>query len=123
MDIHKLLQENKDELFMRLGSFLSDDEERSISEIAEAIKKGKSWFEENKQQLIELICSNYESLKNKSEINAAIEIAAIVGDSFTGVPALVIAVLVVKTGLKSFCKKSSIQFGSFFKIKRRKKDV
>lgn len=113
----ELLLKKEDELFERIGKALSEDDERSINDLSE---KGRIWFEKYKKRLANRICSEYEKLKNKDHVDAAIDIAAIISDSFTGVPTLIIAVIILKTGLKSLCKKEKSLF-RVFKPTRRKK--
>jgi hypothetical protein len=97
MDAKKLLQLDEDELFTKLGSYLP--KYRGISNK----NLGKNWFNNKKKNIAEIICVKYEKLKNIEEIDAVIEIAALIGDAFIGIPALIIAVIIVKTGLSKLC--------------------
>ena len=99
MDVNELLQKNEEELFLLIGEALP-----KIRGKKNLIERGKEWFKNNKNFLATLICPKYQTLKSKSLAEAAVEIAAIIGDAFTGIPALIIAVIILKTGLKSICE-------------------
>ena len=99
MEVNELLKLNEEEIFELLGSKLR----RTRSSPAESAK-GRGWFRKNRKKLIELVCPKYEILKNKKESEAALEIVAIISDSFLGIPALIIAVIILKTGLNKLCE-------------------
>ena len=99
MDVIELFQLNENEVFSQLGSYLP-----KTRSLVDNETKGRNWFEANKKKLAELICPKYENLKNKDEIEAILEIAATIADFFLGVPANIVAVIIVKIGLNTLCK-------------------
>lgn len=101
MEIDELLMLTDDELYAEIGKSLPAT--RSLGDLA---LKGKAWFSNNKKAIMELICPRYGNFKNNQK-DSVTEIAAILGDFFTGVPTLTIAVIVIKIGLKSLCKETN----------------
>jgi len=99
MDVKYLLRLSEDELFYHLGRSLPKSRI-----LKDSRTKGKNWFNKNKDTFAKKICPKYKTLANKGEAEAALEIAAIIGDELIGIPSLIISVIILKLGLKSLCK-------------------
>ena len=99
-NINNLLKLSEEELYKQLGDALPAT--RSFGNLTD---KGKRWIKNNKTNLAELICPKYKNLKRKTEVETITEIAATLGDVLAGgIPVFIVAALIVKLGLNSFCK-------------------
>lgn len=110
VEIKKLLKLDKNELYARLGHELIGPN-NILTNIKENEKLGESWFIRNKEKLKSKVCNNqvvlsaFKLKQNQTELQIALAILDLISNLIIGVSPVTVAVLIVKEGLNSFCKK------------------
>jgi hypothetical protein len=105
-----LFEMNDEELFASLGRELQKKSLGAYTTPDKEKKKGKDWFNDQKNKLAEIICPNdsikvfFESKAAERRLELATAIAEILSTSLIGLPILTISVLIVKNGLHELCE-------------------
>ena len=102
---------NEKELYIKLGLGLSTSFGLETPKNEHAlIYLAKTWYDENRNKIVEKICSSKiikkyldaNDTSKKTEIIAAI--ADIIAESWIGIPPFVLSVLIFKEGVEKICK-------------------
>ncbi|NUQ24436.1 MAG: hypothetical protein HUU34_10825 [Saprospiraceae bacterium] len=104
MKVEDLLEMSESELYQLIGKSLPVMRDDISPE-----NKGRNWFRLNKAHFIKIVCPNYLKFKSMKKAEAIVEIAAAIGDTFLGVPAVFIATIIVNLTLDAFCQIQSDQ--------------
>ncbi len=99
MKTEELLKMSESELYQLIGKSLP-----AMRDDISPENRGRNWFKVNKAHFITIICPNYHKFKSMKKAEAVVEIAAAIGDTFLGVPAILIASIIVNLTLDSFCQ-------------------
>lgn len=109
-EINKLLNENIDELYIKVGIEVEGTLSININDYSKILNKGKFYIEKKLFSVQKAICNNTEIislLKSKSHedtIMLVYTIADLISNIFTGISPVTVSVLLVKLGINKICK-------------------
>ena len=109
-DIEKLLSLDNESLYLEIGNKLTGKgafpfDKKYVTKLA------KNWMREKRQHLAEILCDDKnirELIRNQNKQNRILLITAIadlISSIISIVPAVTVAVLIVKEGFESLCSK------------------
>ena len=110
--IIKLLTVNEDTIYRLIGHFDSKNKiGLSDQDVETLIESGKKWEEEKREGIRDKICNNPQitnALKSSGGLNDKVTLVLLISDILSsitlGVPAIYVSALIVKIGLKRYCK-------------------
>lgn len=100
---------DEEELYALLGQWaLGDGLGIRSRDLAQVVRKGREWFEDNSSALRDVICSDPRVIAARSDTNVgammdAAAIADLISLRFNGLPAAVAAVIIFHRGLDRLC--------------------
>jgi hypothetical protein len=106
----QLLQLTEDELFESLGRHLTARQAFPLTK-SQMVERGQQWFKAKMALFRTYICPKVPQIlaQDSDEKTVILSIADIIANAVIGVPPLMVAALIVKIGVKTFCQGSPAQ--------------